>query len=114
MDVNTLSRITDFVRRHCGMQVQVQVKNPLYQEIKLNFGVKFIPGKEFNYYSHALEQALIQFLSPWAFTLERDIYFGGKVYKSVLLDFVGSLDYVDYVTDFKMFSSTGTKQATRS
>ncbi len=108
VDANTLSRITDYVRQRCGMQVQVKVKNPLYQQINLDFRVSFLPGKEFNYYSSALEQALIQFLSPWAFTPDRAIYFGGKVYKSVLLDFVEDLDYVDYVTDFNMFSFTGT------
>jgi hypothetical protein len=108
VDANTMSRITDYVRQHCGLQVQLKVKNPLYQQIKLDFRVKFQPGKEFNYYSRTLEQALIQFLSPWAFTPERDIYFGGKVFKSVLLDFVEDLEYVDYVTDFKMFSFTGT------
>jgi hypothetical protein len=34
----------------------------------------------------------------------RDISFGGKIYKSVLLDFVEELGPVDYVTDFKMNS----------
>ncbi len=33
--------------------------------------------------------------------------FGGHVYKSVLLDFVEDLDYVDYLTDFKMYSYSG-------
>ena len=39
-----------------------------------------------------------------AFTAERDISFGGKIYKSVLLDFVEDLPPVDYITDFKMYT----------
>ena len=110
VDANTLRRITEFVRKHCGMQVQVKAKNPLYQEIKLDFRVRFLAGKEFNFHSRALKQALIKFLSPWAFAPDREIYFGGKIYKSVILNFVEDLDYVDYVTDFKMSSFTGTGQ----
>jgi hypothetical protein len=54
-----------------------------------------------------LKQELIAFLSPWAFDAERPIAFGGRVYRSVLLDFVEERAYVDYVTDFRMYSYTG-------
>src|SRR6185295_12895700 len=90
-----------------GMQVRIEVKNPRYQKIQLDFKVRFTPGHEFNYYSKQLKQALVRFLSPWAYEATRPIAFGGRVYKSVLLDFVEELEYVDYVTDFKMYSYTG-------
>lgn len=108
VDADTISRITSCVQARAGMQVQVHVKNPNYQKIQLDFKVKFHTGYEFNYYSQALNQALLRFLSPWAYEADREISFGGKVYKSVLLNFVEELDYVDYVTDFKMYSCTGT------
>lgn len=83
------------------------VKNPIYQKIQVDFKVKFYPQYEFNYYSTQLDRELIQFLSPWIYKSDRDISFGEKVYKSVLLDFVEDLPYVDYVTDFKMYSQIG-------
>jgi hypothetical protein len=104
VDANTISRITDFVRARAGNQVQVKVKNPDYQKIQLDFKVKFRRGYEFNHYSEELKAKLIEFLSPWAFAADRDISFGGKIYKSVLLDLVEELAPVDYVTDFKMYS----------
>lgn len=104
VDSDTISRITDFVRRRTGLHVQVKVKNPSYQRIQLDFKVKFRTGFEFNYYSKELNRQLIGFLSPWAFASDRSISFGGKVYKSVLLDFVEELPPVDHVTDFKMYS----------
>lgn len=113
VDADTISRITAHVRERTGMQVQVAVKNPNYQQVQLDFKVKFHGGYEFNYYSKQVEQALIGFLSPWAFAADREIAFGGKVYKSVLLDFVEDLDYVDFVTDFKMVSVIGGKGSTR-
>jgi hypothetical protein len=105
VDADTLSRIQTYVQRYIGMQVQAQVKNPRYQAIQLDFKVKF-QRDDFNYYRIQLQQAITQFLSPWAYATEREISFGGKVYKSVLLDFVEDLPYVDYVTDFKLYSYT--------
>ena len=85
------------------MQVNVKVKNPNYQKVMVEFKVRFRSGFEFNYYSQKLNDQLKQFLSPWAFTPTRDISFGGKIYKSVLLDFVEDIEYVDYVEDFYMY-----------
>ena len=104
VDADTISRIAEFVRRRTGMQVQVKVKNPSYQRIQLDFKVKFRTGYEFNRYREELNRQLIGFLSPWAFASGRSISFGGKVYKSVLLDFVEELPPIDYVTDFKMYN----------
>ncbi len=104
VDTDTISRIAEFVRRRTGLHVQVKVKNPSYHRIQLDFKVKFRTGFEFNFYSKELNRQLIDFLSPWAFASDRNISFGGKVYKSVLLDFVEELPPVDYVTDFKMYS----------
>lgn len=107
VDADTIKRITAYVQKQSGMQVRVIVKNPIYQKIQVDFKVKFYPQYEFNYYSTQLDRELIQFLSPWIYKSDRDISFGGKVYKSVLLDFVEDLPYVDYVTDFKMYSPIG-------
>ena len=108
VDANTINRITTYVQERSGKQVKVKVTNPRYQKIKVDFKVKFQTGYEFNnYYKSQVEQEIIKFLSPWAYDSERDISFGGKFYKSVLLDFVEDLPYVDYVTDFKMYSSRG-------
>ena len=76
----------------------------------VEFKVKFYSGFEFNFYSEKLKAQLKQYLSPWAYSSGRDITFGGKIYKSVLLDFVEEVEYVDYVEDFYMYSiseSTG-------
>ncbi len=101
-DSNTLSLITDFVNEHSGMQVKVKVKNPEYQKIQLRFSVKFHKGFEFNYYSNKLKAAIKEYLTPWAYESGVDAEFGGKIYKSVLLNFVEEQEYVDYVTDFRL------------
>jgi hypothetical protein len=115
VDANTMAEILDFVsgsaerelRPRDGMQVQVHVKNPNYQPVKVDFNVKFRRGYEPNYHARELNTLLVQFFSPWAFTPERDISFGGKIYKSVILDFVEDWEPVDYVTDFSMTTYVG-------
>jgi len=107
VDADTLDRIAGHLRRRAGMEVRLQVKNPRYQAVRLDFKVRFLPGYEFNFYRRQVEEELIRFLSPWAFDATRPIAFGGKVYKSVLLDFVEELAPVDFVTDFRMYSTAG-------
>ncbi|MGK7926392.1 MAG: baseplate J/gp47 family protein [Spirulina sp.] len=107
VDADTLDRIADYVKKRAGMQVQIAVKNPRYQKIQLDFKVKFHVGYEFNDSRTRLAGEIIQFLSPWVDRRDRTLSFGGKIYKSVLLDFIEDLGFVDYVTDFKMYSFGG-------
>ncbi|MDX2370269.1 MAG: hypothetical protein QNK36_17990 [Colwellia sp.] len=85
-----------------AMQVQYHVTNPRYYQIRIGFGVKFKLGFEFNYYSRKLNQKIIQFLTPWMRETNKDIYFGGIIYKSEILDFIEELPFVDYLTDFTL------------
>lgn len=101
VDLDTLTRMAETVRRHCGQQVAVGVRNPRYQPVRLDFKVRFRAGLSFNYYRQQLHDALLQSLSPWAFEAGRQLAFGGRLYRSVLLDFVEELPYVDFVTDFR-------------
>lgn len=112
VDSATIERIEEHLRARAGMGVVLDVKNPAYQKIRLDFKVRFHAGFDPNHYKGVLDEALIRFLSPWAYDASRPISFGGRIYKSVLLDFVDELAYVDYVTDFKMFSFTGDVPAT--
>lgn len=107
VDIDTLTNIQAFVQNHCGPQISVHVKNPAYRKIRLSFGVKFHRGRDFHYHRGLLTNALIRFLSPWAFDSARQLTFGGRVYRSVLIDFVEELDYVDYLTSFRMVVQSG-------
>lgn len=102
VDLNTLTRMREYAQAHCGMQVSIKVRNPEYQRVRADFKVRFHAGCPFNFYRNELEQALIRALSPWAFDAEREISFNGRLYRSVLLDFIEELPYVDFVSDFRL------------
>jgi hypothetical protein len=104
---DALFRIKDQAQQLCAMQVVVNAQNPSYQHVQLDFKVRFLPGYSFNVYRQKLNDALLQVLAPWAFAGNRPIEFGGQVYRSVLLNFVEDLPYVDFVTEFKLLSPEG-------
>jgi hypothetical protein len=97
-------RISPFAARH------LKVLNPLYEKVQVEFGVEFRAGYDRGFYEKELHQDIIQFLSPWAFEQGQDIVFGGRLHKSVILNFVEERPYVDYVTNFKMNHFTSEPQ----
>ena len=103
VDLNTLDEIRTFLGKHCGRFVTLHVVNPGYEEVKLAFNVRFKKEVEPASGREALNEAVKRFLSPWVDEEGKDIAFGGRLHKSVLLHFVEQRDEVDFVTDFKMY-----------
>ncbi|AXT53604.1 hypothetical protein D1818_23290 [Aquimarina sp. BL5] len=101
--LDQLSEITSFIDKIKLPCVILHVKNPIYEEIKVDFKVKFNKGIDAGYYTSKLREEIKHFLSPWASDCATDIVFGGRIHKSVILNFVEERSYVDYVTCFKMF-----------
>ncbi len=101
--LDQLSEIGSFIEAIKPPCVMLHVKNPLYEEIKVDFQVKFHQGVDVGYHLSKLQEDIKYFLSPWASNCATDIVFGGKIHKSVILNFVEERSYVDYVTCFKMY-----------
>ena len=98
-----LAQIGTFLGQRLSCFAQLHVKNPQFEEIKADFKVRLYPGFDESFYLARLNESVIRFLSPWAFPGGGTPSFGGKVYKSVLINFAEEQPYVDYVTDFKLF-----------
>ncbi|MEM7061811.1 MAG: hypothetical protein AAF572_01425 [Cyanobacteria bacterium P01_B01_bin.77] len=104
VNINLLEKIKDTLSQLCPSWVDLHVVNPLYEAIQVDFQVRFKEPYEANfaYYSRELNQAIVGFLSPWTAQSEVEINFGGKVYRSSILNFVEEHPYVDHVINFKM------------
>ncbi|RPH32892.1 MAG: hypothetical protein EHM93_07550 [Bacteroidales bacterium] len=106
--LNTLNEIIKFIKGDeysqslCSENVNLFVMNPIFEEIKVDFKVKFQKFKDAGFYHNQLNSDIVSFLAPWAFDAESDVVFGGKIHKSRILNFIEERDYVDYVTCFKM------------
>lgn len=95
-----LDKIEDFLKQRTSPFVRVRVLNPRYQPFRVTGSVRFVQGKSADFYKKQLQKDLDRFLAPWAFGEKDKIDFGGVVYKSVILKYIESLEYVDYVTNF--------------
>jgi hypothetical protein len=100
--IGLLTNINDYLKTIVSPFVKLHVKNPQFEEIRLNFKVKFYDNLDNSLYQQLLNQAIERFLCPWAWDGEAQISFGGKIIKSVLLNFVEEQPYVDFVTCFQM------------
>lgn len=97
---NLLDRVEDFLKLRTSTFVQVRALNPRYQLFRVTGNIRFAKGKSADFYKKQLQKDLDQFLAPWAFGERDKIDFGGVVYKSVILKFIESLEYVEYITNF--------------
>ncbi|MFZ3087615.1 MAG: baseplate J/gp47 family protein [Methylotenera sp.] len=93
------------VERQSGF-VQLHVANPEFEEVQLKFNLRLYDGFDETFYVKKLQETLTQFLSPWVTTAEDGNSlapsFGGRLYKSVLINYIEDLPYVDYVTDVQL------------
>lgn len=101
--LNLLTEIQDYLDQYNPPGTELHVQNPIYEQIQVNFKVKFRPGFDLGFYKRKLEDEIKAFLSPWAYDQSPDIVFGGKIHQSMIIDFVDERPYVDYVISFKMY-----------
>jgi len=98
----TLTEISDYLKSINPPCAELHVRNPIFEEIEMDFNVRFHPGFDSGFFAKQLETDIKQFLAPWAFDSGKDLVFGGRIHKSVVLNFVEERPYVDFVTCFNM------------
>lgn len=101
----TLNRIANYLRKLNAPLVNIQVINPEYEEVRVDLKVQFNEGFDEVYYKTVLKEDLTRLLSPWAFDTKAVISFGLSLHKSIIIDYVEKLKYVDFVSDVKLFQT---------
>lgn len=97
----TLTEIGEFLKTINPPGVTLHVKNPFFEEIEVDFKVKFHAGYDKGFYTKQLEEDIKRFLAPWAYD-STDVMLGGKIHRSVIINFIEEREYVDFVLFFKM------------
>lgn len=97
-----LNQIQRFLSKYKSMHVELKVMNPEYQAIKIETFVKFNTGYDDVLYKSILSDDITKLLAPWAFDETKQIEFGGTLHKSVLIDYIENLDYIDYIESIKI------------
>ncbi len=104
VNINLLEEIEDYLAQLSSPWVEIRAVNPEYERIRVKFQVQFQEPYQanFGYYRRQLEQEIIGLLSPWKVDKGAEIHFGGKIYRSSILNFIEERTYVDYVLNFEM------------
>lgn len=108
---NLLREIEAYMSRYQSMHIRFAAAHPRYEPVRFSFKVKFHQQYDQHTYRELLNQLLTQYLAPWTSQEQASIVFGGILYKTVVISFIEEQEYVDYVTDFKMYGVAGTDQS---
>ncbi|RNL91724.1 phage baseplate protein [Sinomicrobium pectinilyticum] len=100
-----LNEMEEYINRYNSMQVKTVVVNPEYEPVKIELKVKFRAGFDDVFYKKQLKEDITGLLSPWAIDRNKGIAFGTVLHKSVLVNYIEKLNYVDYLQDVFMFKN---------
>ncbi len=98
----TLNKIQNHINRLNTMHVDATVINPEYMQVVVKLKVKFYLKYDENFYTKQLNEDITKFLSPWAFDTTQDIVFGVELNRSIIIDYIEKLYYVDYLAELEM------------
>jgi hypothetical protein len=96
-----LREIEEYVKGLSSPFVTIKVRNPAYEKIQVRCTVQFSRGKAGGYYTRKLNQALVDYLSPWNET-GYTAKFGWRVRRYDLKSYIRNMDYINFVTDFSL------------
>ncbi len=100
--VSLLDKIKMHLMSRTSPFVRLKIMNPRYEKVHFCLQVKLYLGKDENFYKEKLKQDLKEFLAPWAVGQYDKLSFGQCVYRSDIVRFLETRDYLDYIIDLGM------------
>ncbi|MBL4605987.1 MAG: baseplate J/gp47 family protein, partial [Flavobacteriaceae bacterium] len=97
-----LTKVEAYINELNSMHVKTKVINPNYEKVTISLEVKFNEGLDKSFYAKKIDEDMIKFLSPWAFDDAKEVAFGITLHRSVLIDYLEKLEYVDYLQKVTM------------
>jgi hypothetical protein len=102
IDFSTLLEVKEYISQFVSPYLNIEVSNPVYEQIKVKCSVKFKDIHKGGYYKNLLNNELISFLSPGIENEVIDKGFDESISKSEILNFIESRPYVEFVTEFSV------------
>ncbi len=100
VNFTVLSAIKDYLEQLSSPFIDIVVRNPIYERVKISAGVRFTKGKNNGTYLKKLNQDIVEFMCPWMLGQERELALGGTLVKDVILSFIEKRPYVNFITKF--------------
>ena len=96
----TLEAIRDYLIPLASPFVNIKLRNPIYERVKVAGGLRFQKGMNNGTFLKKLNKDIMDFVCPWMYGGQRELELGGTMAKDVLLSFIEKREYVDFVTKF--------------
>lgn len=100
--VSILENVEEYLRMRTSAFARVKAMNPRYEKVNFCLKVKLYLGKDENFYKEKLKQDIREFLAPWAVGVYDKLSFGQCINQSDIVQFLETLNYLDYIIEFKM------------
>ncbi|MCP4432950.1 MAG: hypothetical protein GY806_18410 [Gammaproteobacteria bacterium] len=100
-----LNDIKDYVKSLCSPFVNIEIRNPLYEQIQVRCTVKFTDAISGGIQIQHLNQHISDYICPWK-PSGYQAKFGWSIRQQDIESFIRSLAYVDFITNFSMLHIT--------
>ena len=100
--VSIIEDINTFIRQRTSPFVRFRAMNPRYEKIDFCLKIRLLKGKDENYYKEQVKEDIRNFLAPWAVGDYYKLTFGQCVYRSDIIQFLETRDYMDFISDLRM------------
>jgi hypothetical protein len=100
--VSLLEDINEFIRQRISPFVRFRAMNPRYEQVDFCLKIRLHKGKDENYYKEQVGADIRRFLAPWAVGDYYKLTFGQCVYRSDIIQFLETRDYLDFIGDLRM------------
>ncbi len=104
LPVSIIEDIDAYIRKRTSPFVRFRTMNPRYEKINFCLKIRLLKGKDENYYKEQVKKDIREFLAPWAVGDYYKLTFGQCVYRSDIIRFLETRDYMDFIGDLKMGS----------
>lgn len=100
--VSMIEDIEDTLKKIISPFVRLKVMNPRYEKLNLCIRVKLLPDMDEAYYKEKLNIDIRNFLAPWVIGEYEKLSFGQPVYRSDIIKFLETRNYIDYIIELHM------------
>lgn len=102
VDFDTLKVIKKHLEKIASPFVEIEVRNPIYEQLKINCKIMFKDGYNNGKYLKLLHDEILSFICPWFRGKEVDLQLGGGIPKEDILKFIEGRSYIHFVTKFSI------------
>ena len=100
--VSIIEDIDAYIRKRTSPFVRFRAMNPRYEKINFCLRIRLLKGKDENYYKEKVQEDIREFLAPWSVGDYYKLTFGQCIYRSDIIQFLETRDYMDYISDLQM------------